>query len=68
VTLRNGVLIYVPNPANDGADAMISITKPRMLVSLGGDVQSPGIEITGDPNVLHRLLALSTSPTLTSTS
>jgi hypothetical protein len=48
---RNGVLVYVRNPANDGADAMISITKPRMLASLGGDVRSPGIEITGDPSV-----------------
>jgi hypothetical protein len=31
---------------------MISITKPRMLAILGGDVQSPGIKVTGDPNVL----------------
>jgi alkyl sulfatase BDS1-like metallo-beta-lactamase superfamily hydrolase len=62
VTLRNGVLVYVRKPANDDADAMISITKPRMLALLGGDVQSPGIEITGDPNVLHRLLAALDQP------
>jgi hypothetical protein len=28
-----------------------------MLAILGGDVQSPANEITGDPKVLHRLLA-----------
>ena len=28
----------------------------------GGDVQSPGIEITGDPNVLHGLLAALDQP------
>jgi alkyl sulfatase BDS1-like metallo-beta-lactamase superfamily hydrolase len=57
VTLRNGVLVYVRKPANADADAMIRITKPRMLALLAGDVQSPGIDITGDAGALQTLLA-----------
>jgi alkyl sulfatase BDS1-like metallo-beta-lactamase superfamily hydrolase len=57
LTLRNGVLVYVRKPASDGADAMIRISKPRMLALLGGDVQTPGIDITGDAGALQTLLA-----------
>jgi alkyl sulfatase BDS1-like metallo-beta-lactamase superfamily hydrolase len=62
VALRNGVLTYVRKPPSNDADAMINITKPRMLGLLGGDVESPGIEITGDSNVLQTLLAARDRP------
>jgi alkyl sulfatase BDS1-like metallo-beta-lactamase superfamily hydrolase len=48
LTLRNGVLIHVARPADDTADATLTVTKGRMLGLLAGDTSSPGIDIAGD--------------------
>ncbi|MFC9917044.1 alkyl/aryl-sulfatase [Agromyces binzhouensis] len=59
VTLRNGVLVYVEKPADEAsAQATTALSKPRMLALLGGDRESPGIERTGDVEVLDRLLSV----------
>ena len=59
VTLRNGVLVYVEKPADEAsAQATVSLAKPRMLALLAGDRESPGIERSGDADVLDRLMAV----------
>ena len=45
----------VCKPATDDSDGTINITTPRMLAPLGSNIQSPGIEITGDSNALQTL-------------
>lgn len=57
--LRNGVLIHRPRiDADPGADATVTLTKPRLLALLGGDVASPGMQIGGDVDVLPRLMSV----------
>lgn len=59
VTLRNGVLVYVEKPADDGsAQATVSLSKTRLLALLGGDRESAGIERSGDTGVLDRLMSV----------
>ena len=58
VTLRNGVLIYIARPAADDAVTTIRLPKLRLLALLGGDLTSPGIEITGDQGALQTLLSV----------
>ncbi|GAA5035028.1 alkyl/aryl-sulfatase [Microbacterium fluvii] len=59
VTLRNGVLVYVEKAADSGtAQATLTLTKPRLIALLGGDTQSDGLELTGDTEVLGRLLSV----------
>ena len=58
LTLRNGVLIFRERPADDTADATLTLTKGRMLGLLAGDTSSPGIEIGGDGSVLESLLGV----------
>ncbi len=58
LTLRNGVLIYIARPAADDAVATIALPKLRLLALLGGDLTSPGIEITGDQGALQTLLSV----------
>ena len=58
LTLRNGVLIYIKRPAENTADATLTLTKGRMLGLLAGDTSSPGVDIAGDAKVLHSLLGV----------
>ena len=58
LTLRNGVLIYINRPAENAVDATLTLTKNRMLGLLAGDTSSPGIDITGDVDVLQSLLGV----------
>ena len=58
LTLRNGVLIPLERPADDTADATVTVTKARMLRLLAGDTSSPGIDIAGDTAVLDLLLSV----------
>ena len=57
VTLKNGVLIYLETAGGD-VQATLRIAKGRMLALLGGDADSPGVDIEGDPTVLKQLLAV----------
>ena len=58
ITLHNGVLVYVERPADDTAQATLSLTKGRMIALAGGDTGSPGIEAGGDSGVLTSLLGV----------
>ena len=58
LTLRNGVLIYINRPAENAVDATLTLTKNRMLGLLAGDTSCPGIDITGDVDVLQSLLGV----------
>ncbi|MCI2956624.1 MBL fold metallo-hydrolase [Agromyces atrinae] len=58
VTLKNGVLIAIEKPASSGAEATVRTTKGRLLALLGGDVTSPGLDVTGDATVLPTLLGV----------
>ena len=58
ITLHNGVLVYVQRPADDTAQATLSLTKDRMIALAGGDTGSPGIEVGGDSGVLTSLLGV----------
>jgi alkyl sulfatase BDS1-like metallo-beta-lactamase superfamily hydrolase len=52
------VLIYIERPADDTADATLTLTKIRMLGLLAGDTSNPGIDIAGDAKVLPSLLGV----------
>ena len=58
LTLHNGVLIYINRPPDDTADATLTLTKTRLIGLLGGDTSGPGIDTTGDTNVLQSLLGV----------
>ena len=58
-TLHNGVFIYVERAADAAsADATLTTTKPRLIALVGGDLASPGLDITGDAGVLQALLGV----------
>lgn len=57
LTLRNGVLIGRPL-AGEPADAEVRVTKMRLLALLRGDIQSPGLEVTGSQDTLPALLGV----------
>ncbi|MGI9124720.1 MAG: alkyl/aryl-sulfatase [Mycobacterium sp.] len=64
VTLRNGVLIYRKRTADPGT-AIATITlaaKMRLMAAAFGDLNSPGLEITGDPSVLQALMSVLDRP------
>jgi len=62
VTLRNGVLVYIVKPADPAtAGATLALTKLRLLALVGGDSDSPGVELTGDASVLGSLTAVLTA-------
>jgi alkyl sulfatase BDS1-like metallo-beta-lactamase superfamily hydrolase len=58
VTLRNGVLIYREADAGTDAAASVSVAKMRLLALMGGDHDSPGVEITGDASQVSALLSV----------
>jgi linear primary-alkylsulfatase len=58
LTLRNGVLVYVErDPAPDAA-LHLSLDKPRLLRLAGGDLSSDGVDVTGDLEVLRKLIGV----------
>jgi alkyl sulfatase BDS1-like metallo-beta-lactamase superfamily hydrolase len=58
-TLHNGVFVAVRKAADaSSADAAITTTKPRMIALVGGDLTSPGLDISGDAGVLQTLLSV----------
>jgi alkyl sulfatase BDS1-like metallo-beta-lactamase superfamily hydrolase len=62
LTLSNGALIPTVNPATRAkADLSLSLTKPQLLGLLTGGGLN-GIEHTGDPSALSRLLAVLDAP------
>jgi alkyl sulfatase BDS1-like metallo-beta-lactamase superfamily hydrolase len=64
LTLRNGVLVY-RRVAADLATAGVTITlagKARLLTLLAGDRDSPGLQISGDPQQLAALVAVLDRP------
>ncbi|BBZ64949.1 MBL fold hydrolase [Mycolicibacterium insubricum] len=64
LTLRNGVLVYRRGAA-DPATAGVTITlaeKARLLTLLAGDRDSPGLQISGDPQQLAALVAVLDRP------
>lgn len=62
LTLSNGVLIQTENPRSEAtADLTLTLTKAQLLGLLGGHGLA-GIEHSGDPAVLGRLLALLDTP------
>lgn len=65
LTLRNGVLVHRNAPADPAtADAVLTVaTKARLIaLLLGGDVASPGIDISGDATVLQKLIEVVDQP------
>lgn len=58
VTLRNGVLIAIPKPADTSNRMTLALTKQRMIDVLSGDTTSPGLDIAGDADVLQQLLSV----------
>ena len=64
VTLRNGVLVYRKRTAEPGT-AIATITlaaKMRLMAAAFGDLNSPGLEITGDQGVLQTLMSVLDRP------
>ena len=64
VTLRNGVLVYRKRTADPGT-AIATITlaaKMRLMAAAFGDLNSPGLEITGDQGVLQTLMSVLDRP------
>ena len=64
LTLRNGVLVYRKVPADeDTAHATLRLdSKLRLISLLGGDVDSPGLQITGDAAALESLTSVLDRP------
>jgi alkyl sulfatase BDS1-like metallo-beta-lactamase superfamily hydrolase len=58
LTLRNGALTCLRRAARDDADATLTLTKPRLIALAGGDLTSPGVDVSGDATVLQRLLGV----------
>ncbi|WP_238164118.1 alkyl/aryl-sulfatase [Kribbella pittospori] len=56
LTLRNGVLVYVERAPAPDADLHLTVTKPRLLRLAAGDLNSDGLDVRGDLNVLKQLL------------
>jgi alkyl sulfatase BDS1-like metallo-beta-lactamase superfamily hydrolase len=57
-TLRNGVLTHRARTADQTAGVTVTSTKARLLQFLGGDVASPGLEISGDESIIDSLLGV----------
>jgi alkyl sulfatase BDS1-like metallo-beta-lactamase superfamily hydrolase len=58
LTLRNGVLTHRARTADQTAGVTVTSTKARLLQFLGGDVASPGLEISGDESIIDSLLGV----------
>lgn len=64
LTLRNGVLVYRKVPADEAtAHATLRLdSKVRLISLLGGDFDSPGLQITGDAAALESLTSVLDRP------
>lgn len=64
LTLRNGVLVQRRLVGGDGAaDATVAVSsKMRLLAAVLGDLQSAGLQISGDQSALPRLLGALDNP------
>ncbi|WP_043443004.1 alkyl/aryl-sulfatase [Arthrobacter sp. L77] len=58
LTLRNGVLTTTRCGADTTAELTITLTKPRLIALVGGDLTSGGLEVSGDEGVLTALLGV----------
>ncbi|MFF2496365.1 alkyl/aryl-sulfatase [Agromyces sp. NPDC058064] len=58
LTLRNGVLVHVEREPDGSAPLHLTLTKPRMLALVAGDLDSAGLAVEGDLGVLQQLLAV----------
>ena len=58
LALRNGVLVYVERQPDAGTPLQLVLSKTRLVRLAGGDLESEGIESTGDTSVLSRLLSV----------
>lgn len=57
LTLKNGVLIHRRiDPASEPTGATFTFTRTRFLQLLAGDIESPGIEVEGDPTGFQTIL------------
>jgi alkyl sulfatase BDS1-like metallo-beta-lactamase superfamily hydrolase len=59
--LSNGALIHYPTTGNQAADLTITLTKPQLLQLLATATPG-GIDMSGDPAVLGRLMSLIDNP------
>jgi alkyl sulfatase BDS1-like metallo-beta-lactamase superfamily hydrolase len=57
----NGALVHWPDPGSDDADLSLTLSKPQLLGMLAGKGLD-GIDTTGNPAVLQRLLGLLDEP------
>ncbi|HEV7850436.1 MAG TPA: alkyl sulfatase dimerization domain-containing protein [Mycobacterium sp.] len=64
LTLRNGVLVHRKAPADQStAQSTVRLAnKMRLLAFAVGDTDSPGIEISGDPEALPSIIAVVDRP------
>ncbi|WP_137846428.1 alkyl sulfatase dimerization domain-containing protein [Microbacterium sp. 2FI] len=58
LSLHNGVLVYRKRNPDDEPDVALTLTKARLIAVAGGDLTSPGLEITGDAGALQALLGV----------
>ncbi len=61
IELSNGALIHYPTIGNRAADLTVTLTKPQLLRLLAG-AKPDGIDMSGDPGVLGRLMSLIDDP------
>jgi alkyl sulfatase BDS1-like metallo-beta-lactamase superfamily hydrolase len=59
--LSNGALIHFPAVADRAAGLTVTLTKPQ-LVKLMADGEHDGVEESGDPSVLRRLMSFTDNP------
>jgi len=59
--LSNGALIHYPTTGNQAADLTVTLTKPQLLQLLA-TARPEGIDISGNPAVLGRLMSLIDNP------
>ena len=59
--LSSGALIHYPTTGNQAADLTVTLTKPQLLQLLA-TAKLDGIDISGDPAVLGRLMSLIDNP------
>lgn len=58
VTLAHGVLIYVERAPDTDAALHITLDKARLIRLAGGDLESEGLEVTGDIGILKQLFGV----------
>jgi len=59
--VSNGALIHYPTTGNQAADLTITLTKPQLLQLLA-TAKPDGLDTSGDPAILARLMSLIDNP------